>query len=181
MKKILLTMTVVIIAIFICTGCMSKKLEYDPNLGYDLNNVKNKDVTFNVYHSNTKDHTWELVTSFQCDPKPGHYNDVKIEGKKNKVIAVLSDNTYTESEDGKSASYDGVDLSTYEYVVKGFDGVDPGYVTFDVKDEEGEQFVRLYPITNSGEVSYYEEISLDKPYETGENIIDNFLITIVMK
>jgi len=181
MKKILLTMTVVIIAIFMCTGCMSKKLEYDPNLGYDLNNVKNKDVTFNVYHSNTKDHTWELVTSFQCDPKPGHYNDVKIEGKKNKVIAVLSDNTYTESEDGKSASYDGVDLSTYEYVVKGFDGVDPGYVTFDVKDEEGEQFVRLYPITNSGEVSYYEEISLDKPYETDEKIIDNILITIVMK
>ena len=66
-------------------------------------------------------------------------------------------------------------------MVKGFDGVDPGYVTFDVKDEEGEQFVRLYPITNSGEVSYYEEISLDKPYETDEKIIDNILITIVMK
>ena len=89
MKKILLTMTVVIIAIFMCTGCMSKKLEYDPNLGYDLNNVKNKDVTFNVYHSNTKDHTWELVTSFQCDPKPGHYNDVKIEGKRIRLSQCL--------------------------------------------------------------------------------------------
>lgn len=180
MKKILLTMTVVIIAIFMCIGCMSKKLEYDPNLGYDLNNVKNKDVTFNVYHSNTKDHTWELVTSFQCDPKPGHYNDVKIEGKKNKVIAVLSDNTYTESEDGKSASYDGVDIASYEYEIDGFKGFIPSCKYFDVGNKEGEQFVRLYTISNDSG-TLFGEISLDKPYDTEGDNIDNILITIVMK
>ena len=180
MKKILLTMTVVIIAIFMCAGCMSKKLEYDPNLGYDLNNVKNKDVTFNVYHSNTKDHTWELVTSFQCDPKPGHYNDVKIEGKKNKVIAVLSDNTYTESEDGKSASYDGEDIASYEYEIDGFKGFIPSCQYFDVGNKEGEQFVRLYTISNDSG-TFFGEISLDKPYDTEDDNIDNILITIVMK
>ena len=56
--------------------------------------------------------------------------------------------------------------------------------SFAVRDEEGEQMVRLYPISNSGSVSFLEDISLDKPYdleETGGETLDNILITIVMK
>jgi hypothetical protein len=53
-----------------------------------------------------------------------------------------------------------------------------------VKDEEGEQMVRLYPVSNSSSVSFLEDVGLDKPYdleETGGETLDNILITIVMK
>ena len=173
-----------VITMLICAGCSFGELEYDMNLGYDLNKVKSKDITFNVYQVNPEDHSWERIASFPCTPEPGHYNDVKIEGEKGKIKAVLSDNTYTESDDGNSAAYDGVVVSSFEYDVDGFKGDFPGWKSFAVRDEEGEQMVRLYPISNSGSVSFLEDISLDKPYdleETGGETLDNILITIVMK
>ncbi len=181
MKKVLVLLTVITIVIFMCTSCAEKKLKYDMNLGFDFNNVKNKTVTFNVYHSNTDDHTWELVTSFPCEPKPGHYNDVRLEGKTNKVVLSLSDNTYTESEDGKSGSYDSTELSSYKFDVKGFKGFVHGCKYFDVEDKKGEQFVRLYPISNKDHVTFLEDLSLDKPYDTEGYAIDNFLVTVVME
>ena len=79
-----------VITMLICAGCSFGELEYDMNLGYDLNKVKSKDITFNVYHVNPEDHSWERIASFPCTPEPGHYNDVKIEGEKGKIKAVLS-------------------------------------------------------------------------------------------
>lgn len=175
---------VAVVTMLLCAGCSFGELEYDMNLGYDLNKVKSKDITFNVYHVNPEDHSWERIASFPCTPEPGHYNDVKIEGEKGKIKAVLSDNTYTESDDGNSAAYDGVAVSSFEYDVDGFKGDFPGWKSFAVRDEEGEQMVRLYPISNSGSISFLEDISLDKPYdleETGGETLDNILITIVMK
>ena len=93
---------VAVVTMLLCAGCSFGELEYDMNLGYDLNKVKSKDITFNVYHVNPEDHSWERIASFPCTPEPGHYNDVKIEGEKGKIKAVLSDNTYTESDDGNS-------------------------------------------------------------------------------
>ena len=170
------------VMMLICAGCSSGELEYDPNLGYDLNEVKSKDIVFNVYHVNPKDHSWERIASFPCIPVPGHYNDVKIEGKKGKVTAVLSDNTYTEAADGSSAAYDGTTVSSFDFDIDGFKGDLQGWKSFSVKDEEGEQLVRLYPVSNSSTVLFLEDVSLDKPYDLDEDgVLDNILITIVMK
>lgn len=173
-----------VMTMLIFAGCSFGELEYDMNLGYDLNKVKSKDITFNIYHVNPEDHSWEKIARFPCTLEPGHYNDVKLEGEKGKVKAVLSDNTYTESEDGNSAAYDGVTVSSFEYEVDGFKGDLSGWKSFAVKDETGEQMVRLYPVSNSDSVSFLEDINLDKPYdleEINEETLDNILITIVMK
>lgn len=174
---------VVILVLLVSAGCSKDTLEYDMNLGYDLNNVKHKDITFNVYHSNTEDNSWEQIASFPCSPQPGHYNDVKLEYKPGQITAVLNDNTYTKSEDGNSVTYDGTMEANYEFKIDGFKGSLPGWKCFDIKDIEGEQLVRLYPISNSGAVSFLGDIRLDKPYDIEQetDTIDNILITIVMK
>ena len=95
---------------------------------------------------------------------------------------MLSDNTYTEAADGSSAAYGGTDVSSFEFDMDGFQGDLPGWKGFAVKDEEGEQLVRLYPISNGGSVTFLEDVSLDKPYDLDEDgVLDNILITIVMK
>lgn len=182
MKKLITSMIIIVSTFMLTTGCASNALDYNMNLGYDLNNVKHKDITFNVYHSNTEDSSWEQIASFPCTPQIGHYNDVKLECKPGRITAVLKDNTYTESEDGNSATYDGTIEAAYEFEIDGFNGSLPGWEDFEIKDIEGEQLVRLYPIANNGELSYLSEISLDKPYyEEDSDNIDNILVTIVMK
>ena len=51
----------------ICAGCSFGELEYDMNLGYDLNKVKSKDITFNVYHVNPEDHS-HYIQCISCKP-----------------------------------------------------------------------------------------------------------------
>ena len=181
MKKAFVTILLAVVTMLICAGCSSGELEYKENLGYDLNKVKHKDITFNVYHTNPKDKTWERIKSFPCTPEPGHYNDVRLEGKKDKITVLLRDNTCTESSDGSTAAYDGVTVSSFNNAVDGFKGSLPGWESFAVKDEEGEQLVRLYPISNSNAAPTLGDIRLDKAYDTKGKTIDNILITIVMK
>ena len=181
-KKLITSMIIIVFIIMLTTGCASSELDYNANLGFDLNKVRHKDITFNVYHSNTEDNSWEQIASFPCTPQPGHYNDVKLECKPGQITAVLKDSTYTESEDGNFASYDGTIEAAYEFKIDGFKGSLPGWEDFEIKDIDGEQLVRLYPITNNGELSFLAEISLDKPYnEEDSDNIDNILVTIVMK
>ena len=52
----------VLILLFSPSGCSSRKLEYHGNLGYDLSNIDYEEVVFNIYHSNTEQHTWEKLT-----------------------------------------------------------------------------------------------------------------------
>ena len=80
-------------------------------------------------------------------------------------------------------TYDGTMEANYEFKIDGFKGSLPGWKCFDIKDIEGEQLVRLYPISNSGAVSFLGDIRLDKPYDIEQetDTIDNILITIVMK
>ena len=181
-KKLITSMIIIIYIIMLTTGCASSELDYNANLGFDLNKVRHKDITFNVYHSNKEDNSWEQIASFPCTPQPGHYNDVKLECKPGQITAVLKDSTYTESEDGNFASYDGTIEATYEFKIDKYKGSLAGWKDFEIKDIDGEQLVRLYPITNNGEPSFLAEISLDKPYnqEDSDNI-DNILVTIVMK
>ncbi len=175
-KKLL----VAVISLTLFTGCAAGDLTYDGNLGYDLNNVSSSEIVFNVYHSGTKDGSWEKIASFPCNPQPGHRNDVKLVCMKNQITVELWDDVYTESEDGNSASYDVTVESSKKITIDGFNGNLTGWKDFDIKNREGEQFVRLYPISNSKTASYPEDIDLNKPYET-DDTIDNILITIVMK
>lgn len=61
----------VLILLFSPSGCSSRKLEYHGNLGYDLSNIDYEEVVFNIYHSNTEQHTWEKLTEFLCSPEKG--------------------------------------------------------------------------------------------------------------
>ena len=172
MKRRTMIMAAVIISILLCAGCSVNELEYDANLGYDLN----------VYHSDTEDHSWELIARFPCQAEPGHYSDISLKNKGEKITAELTDNMYTASDDGTSAVYEGTSVTACDFKVQGFKGSLMGYSQYAVKNKSGEQPVRLYPVSNSDGVYLSgEEVSLDKPYDTeGENL-DNILITIEMK
>ena len=162
-----------------CAGCSARELRYDTNYGYELDKLNSGDITFNVYHTDPKDHSWELIGSFPCDPQPGHYYDVVVNGEENKVTAVLRDTTCTKENDD-SASYSGIDVSSFDYTVDGFKGNIPGWETYTVEDKKGEQNVRLYVVSNSNIVSVPGEISVDTPYDSEGASIDNILITLVM-
>ena len=181
LKKTFIIMTLIAFAIAMYSGCSVENIEYDSNLGYDLNNVGGDDITFNVYHTDPVEGSWELIKSFPCDPQTGHFNDVKVEGGKNKIRVVLEDNTYTESDDGESAKYDGEVISSFDYSIDGFNGDLLGWKNFDIKDKKEEQLVRLYPISNESDVPFLEDVDLDRPYDTDGETIDNILITIEMK
>ena len=53
--------------------------------------------------------------------------------------------------------------------------------TFNVKNIDGEQFYRLYPISNDGGGIIFNELKMDSPYDKGEENLDNILITIKIK
>ena len=182
MKRRMMIMATVIISILMCAGCSVNELEYETNLGYDLNKAKSEDIVFNVYHSDTEDHSWELIARFPCQTEPGHYSDISLKSEGEKITAELTDNMYTVSDDGNSAAYEGTSVTACDFKVEGFKGSLQGYSQYAVKNKSGEQPVRLYPVSNSESVSLPdEEVSLDKPYDTeGENL-DNILITIEMK
>ncbi len=180
MKKYIIAAAAAVISILMCTGCSANELEYDVNLGYDFNSVKSGDIVFNVYHSDTEDHLWELIASFPCRPVPGHYNDVRLECEGDRITAGLTDNTYTSSDDGTSAAYDSTVISSYDFRVDGFKGSLSGYGFYSLKNKSGEQPVRLYPVSNNEDVSLVREVDLDKPYDTEEVNLDNILITVVI-
>ena len=182
MKKRTMIMAAVIISILMCTGCSVNELKYEANLGYDLNKAKSENIVFNVYHSDTEDHSWELIARFPCQTEPGHYSDISLKSEGDKITAELTDNMYTVSDDGNSAVYEGTSVTACDFKVQGFKGSLMGYSQYAVKNKSGEQPVRLYPVSNSDGVYLSgEEVSLDKPYDTeGENL-DNILITIEMK
>ena len=95
MKRRTMIMAAVIISILMCAGCSVNELEYDANLGYDLNKAKSENIVFNVYHSDTEDHSWELIARFPCQTEPGHYSDISLKNKGEKITAELTDNMYT--------------------------------------------------------------------------------------
>ena len=87
MKRRTMIMAAVIISILMCAGCSVNELEYDANLGYDLNKAKSENIVFNVYHSDTEDHSWELIARFPCQAEPGHYSDISLKNKGEKITA----------------------------------------------------------------------------------------------
>ena len=54
-------------------------------------------------------------------------------------------------------------------------------LTFEVKDIDGEQFYRLYPISNDGGGVIFNDLKMDSSYDEDEENLDNILITIKFK
>lgn len=178
MKKVASIVILIMMTLVMLTGCSTGKMKYDVNLGYDLNQVKYSDITFNVYHSNTDDHTWKQIASFSCNPMSGHSYDVKLQCNEGVISVELRNNSKTES--GNTVSYNGEAEASYVFEVEGFEGFLPGWKSFDIENKEGEQFVRLYPISNDGG-TFFNDINLEAVYDSDNVNIDNILITIVMK
>ena len=55
------------------------------------------------------------------------------------------------------------------------------FKTFEVKDIDGEQFYRLYPISNDGAGVIFNDLKMDSSYDEDEENLDNILITIKFK
>ena len=119
MRKIaVMTVTLVLMLSFV--GCTDKTISYNSNLGLDLNGIDYESVEFNVYHSNTQDHKWELLKTFSCSLKVGHFSDIRVEGEKNQVGIAFEDNRVERTEN--TVSYYGDDVDTYEFNIDGFNG-----------------------------------------------------------
>lgn len=178
MRKIA-AMTIALVLMFSFVGCSDKTLQYNNNLGIDLSRVDYESVEFNIYHSNTKDHKWELLKNFSCSPTEEHFADIRVEGKKNCVVITFEDNRVEKTEN--TESYYSNDLDTYEFNIDGFNGWIGLIKTFNVKNIDGEQFYRLYPISNDDGGIIFNEVKMDSPYDKDEENLDNILITIKIK
>lgn len=176
MKKVI-AVVLLLILVFSLNGCAGKSLTYYGNLGYDLSETDHESIVFNVYHSNTADHTWELLKTLKCSPQHGHFADVRLEGAGNRIIVTSEDNYVEKTETQECYFTD--DIDTYSFTVDGFLGYISGFETFDIKDIDEEQICRLYPISNDDTgVLFFEGLKIDGPYdEAGENL-DNILITV---
>ena len=135
----------------------------------------NVSVEFNVYHSNTENHKWEHLKTFSCSPEKKHFVDVRVEGTKNHITITSEENRVEKTEN--TESYYTEDIDTYDFMVDGFDGQIHSFQTFEVKDIHEEQFYRLYPISNDYGI-IFQDLKLDRPYDKGEENLDNILITI---
>ena len=74
-----------------------------------------------------------------------------------------------------------IDERTYEFNIDGFNGWIGSFKTFEVKDIDGEQFYRLYPISNDGGGVIFNDLKMDSSYDEDEENLDNILITIKFK
>ena len=175
MRKIVV-MTLTFVLLFSFAGCSAKTLTYNGNMGYDLSKVDYESVEFNVYHSNTENHTWEHLKTFSCSPEKNHSVDVRVEGAKNHIKIISEDNRVEKTEN--TESYYTADIDTYEFTIDGFDGWIDSFETFEVKDTDVEQFYRLYPISNDNGGTFFQDLKMDKPYDEDEENLDNILITI---
>lgn len=175
MRKIVV-MALTFVLLFSFAGCSDKTLTYNGNMGYDLSKVDYESVEFNVYHSNTENHTWEHLRTFSCSPEKNHFVDVRVEGAKNHIRITSEENRVEKTEN--TESYYTEDIDTYEFTIDGFDGWIGSFKTFEVKDTDAEQFYRLYPISNDDGGTIFQDLKMDKPYDEGKENLDNILITI---
>ena len=175
MKKSVV-MSFILILLFSFTGCSDKYLTYNDNMGYDLSDAGYESIEFNVYHSNTKNHTWELLRSFSCLPIENSFVDVRVEGTKNSIIITAENNRVEKTK--HTESYYTEDIDTYKFEVIGFSGLIDSFRTFEVKDTDEEQFYHLYPISNDEGGIFFQNPEINKPYDEKEKNLDNILITI---
>ena len=168
---------ILLVVMLSLTGCASKSLTYNANLGYDFSRMEYSELVFKVYHSNTENHRWEKIAEMPCTPPESHSADIRVEGAQDRVTVILEDNFCEKDE--YSASYFTNDEMTYEFAVEGFEGNLSSYQIFEIKDSSEEQFYRLYPISNESG-SIFTTLDLDKSYDVDQKNLDNLLVTLTI-
>lgn len=168
---------ILLVVMLSLTGCASKSLTYHANLGYDFSKLEYSELVFKVYHSNTENHRWEKIAEMPCTPPESHSADIRVEGAQDRVTVILEDNFCEKDE--YSASYFTNDEMTYEFAVEGFEGNLLSYQIFEIKNNDEEQFYRLYPISNESG-SIFTTLDLDKSYDVDQENLDNLLITLTI-
>ena len=163
--------------ILFLTGCASKSLTYHANLGYDFSKMEYSELVFKVYHSNTENHRWEKIAEMPCTPPESHSADIRVESAQDRVTVILEDNFCEKDE--YSASYFTNDEMTYELTVEGFEGNLSSYQIYEIKNNDEEQFYRLYPISNESG-SIFTTLDLDKSYDVDQENLDNLLVTLTI-
>lgn len=178
MKKMLTIVFTIMMTISLC-GCGDKEITYIGNLGYDLSEIDYESIDLKIYHSNTDDHKWELLTTLTCDKKEDRFIDIRLEGKENEIIFTSAYN-YVEKSD-ISEQYFSDEIDTYRFTIEGYDGKNGAFSheNYEIKDTEEEQYYRLYPISNDSTASY-QVLDLNEPYDEDEMNLDNILITMTI-
>lgn len=174
MKKII-AIVLTLMLVFSLNGCSAKTIPYY-NVGYDLSETDYESMVFNVYHSNTENHTWKLLKTFSCSPEKEHFADIRLEGAENSIIITSEDNRVEKTETTEAYYTD--DIDTYKFTIDGFSGQITAFETFAIKNTDKEQFFRIYPISNNTSGTIFQDLGLDKPYDEEEINLDNILITI---
>ncbi len=166
-----------LIVLCMLTACSTspKPLQQDLNLGLDVSKIKYSELVFRAYHSDTKDHCWELLKEFHYEYKEDGYGDVKVLPYEGYIQVELYDNTSEQKEDTLYINRECIDSVRYDY--DGFDGFFFSYKNFEVFDQDGEQFYELYPISNYSQYPYYSQYDLKKPYDNG-SALDTIIITV---
>ena len=168
---------ILLVVMLSLTGCASKSLTYNANLGYDFSKMEYSELVFKVYHSNTENHRWEKIAEMPCTPPESHSTDIRVEGAQDRVTVILEDNFCEKDE--YSASYFTNDEMTYEFAVEGFEGNLSSYRIFEIKDSSEEQIYRLYPIAN-GDGAIFTALNLNEPYDVDQENLDNLLVTLTI-
>ena len=163
---------ILLVVMLSLTGCASKSLTYNANLGYDFSKMEYSELVFKVYHSNTENHRWEKIAEMPCTPPESHSADIRVEGAQDRVTVILEDNFCEKDE--YSASYFTNDEMTYEFA-----GNLSSYQIFEIKDSNEEQFYRLYPIAN-GDGTIFTALNLNEPYDVDHVNLDNLLVTLTI-
>ena len=83
---------ILLVVMLSLTGCASKSLTYNANLGYDFSKMEYSELVFKVYHSNTENHRWEKIAEMPCTPPESHSADIRVEGAQDRVTVILEDN-----------------------------------------------------------------------------------------
>lgn len=97
MRKIAV-MVLTLVLMFSFAGCSDKTIPYNINLVVDLSRVDYESIEFNVYHSNTENHTWEHLRTFSCSPEKNHFVAVRVEGAKNHIRITSEENRLEKTE-----------------------------------------------------------------------------------
>lgn len=173
MKKLFLILCLGFVVLL--TGCSSGVLEYQIELGYNINDIDCQTIVFHMYQANQKNHHWHKLTTIEYKPQKNEHFDVDYDIMDDEVIFYVREKDMIEKKN--SVIYDFKDIDSYRHQLSGAKDFDFGYKLYEIKNTDEEQFFRLYAFGKQG-TTYYEHINLDQPYDEENLNIDNILITI---
>lgn len=186
MKKIKL-ISLSLLLILLLASCGKKTITKTPNLGYDLSKIKYSEIVFNIYHSKTDDHKWQLLKSFNYNKQHNKefYVDIIAESEKDNIVLKLINGIYKANidKDNKviSGTYSSEIIDKYSYQLADFKGKIVGYQYFEIVNNDTEQNYLLLPLSNNEKAYYFATPNLSEAYDLENANLDNILVTIQFK